>query len=166
MDSEDERIHFVNEAEIRARVTAAFEAHQRRILAWCPRVEVEHVGSTAVPGSLTKGDLDIQVRVSAEQFAETDAALGRHYARNVESTHSATFSSFKDDGADPPLGIQLTAIGGPEDFFVRIREFLIANEESNERYNELKRRFEGATMAEYRAAKSAFLEELLKHVAI
>jgi GrpB-like predicted nucleotidyltransferase (UPF0157 family) len=33
-----------------------------------PGARVEHVGSTAVPGSLTKGDLDICVIVEGGQF--------------------------------------------------------------------------------------------------
>ena len=73
----------------------------------------------------------------------------------------STFSSFQEDYAAPPLGIQLTVIGGPEDFFFRLRDYLISRPEANARYNALKRRFEGATMDEYRAAKSAFLEALL-----
>jgi GrpB-like predicted nucleotidyltransferase (UPF0157 family) len=162
MSAAEERVHFVDEAEVRALAADAFDEHRRRILAILPEADVQHVGSTAVPGSLTKGDLDIQVRVKAEHFPEADVALARHYERNVASTHSATFSSFKDDEAEPPLGIQLTVAGGPEDFFVRLRDFLIATPEINERYNELKRKFEGATMEEYRAAKSAFVEEMLQ----
>jgi GrpB-like predicted nucleotidyltransferase (UPF0157 family) len=125
---------------------------------------VHHVGSTAVPGSLTKGDLDFQVRVPLEQFGYSDSVLSGNYERKVGSTHSQTFSSFKDDRTDPPVGIQLTAIGGSEDFFYRLRDCLIAHPESNERYNALKRKYEGAAMDEYRAAKSQFMDTLLAEI--
>ena len=157
-----ERVSFVPESAIRGRVEAAFIHHRELLASLLPEAEAHHIGSTAVQGSLTKGDLDIQVRVAAEQFAHADAVLASHYERNIASTHSPTFSSFKDDSADPPLGIQLTVAGGQDDFFCRLRDYLIAHPEVNERYNALKRRFDGALMADYRAAKSAFIEALLK----
>ena len=159
-----ERASFVPEPVIRERVEAAFAGHHRRLALLFPASDILHVGSTAVPGSLTKGDLDIQIRVTAGQFACADAGLAVHYQRNRDSSHSSTFSSFKDDDAEPPLGIQLTVAGGPEDFFWKLRDHLIAHPEANERYNQLKRRFEGATMTDYRAAKSDFMELLLTHV--
>jgi GrpB-like predicted nucleotidyltransferase (UPF0157 family) len=154
----------VSEATIRAEVDAAFTAHRRALAMLLPEAEIHHIGSTAVPGSITKGDLDIQVRVCASHFADADATLGNHYRRNLASTHTETFSSFKDDEADPPLGIQLTAINSPDDFFCTLRDYLIANADVNEQYNDLKREFEGAAMDEYRTAKSAFLEALIKRL--
>lgn len=159
--SSAERVTFLPEESIRERVEAAFSHHRLRLLALLPDADVQHIGSTAVPGSLTKGDLDIQLRVSADTFAAADALLAQHYERNLGSAHSPTFSSFKDDTTDPPLGIQLTVAGAPEDFFCRIRDYLIAHPEEHERYNTLKRRFQGALMTDYRAAKSAFMESLL-----
>lgn len=47
----------------------AFERHAARIRAALPDAMVEHVGSTAVPGSITKGDVDLQVRIPAVRFA-------------------------------------------------------------------------------------------------
>ena len=114
-----------------------------------------------MPGSLTKGDLDIQVRIRIEEFAAADSTLANYYERNVLSHRSQTFSSFKDDTSDPPLGIQLTGIGAPEDFFIPLRDYLIAHPDRNEQYNQLKRHFDGAAMDDYRLAKSSFLEALL-----
>ncbi|MBC8009983.1 MAG: GrpB family protein [Burkholderiales bacterium] len=157
---DDERVSFIRESAIREHVEAAFERHSRELGQLLPDIEIHHIGSTAVAGSLTKGDLDLQLRVAPEQFAHVDTVLACRFARNVGSRHSPTFSSFKDDGAAPPLGIQVTVIGGPEDFFFRMRDYLIKHPEENERYNDLKRRFEGALMREYRAAKSAFWDAL------
>lgn len=155
--SAKEHVHFVPEAALRTQIAAAFETHRQRLSVLLPSAEIHHIDSTAVPGSLTKGDLDVQVRVRADAFARADAVLAGHYARNEASDRTGTFSSFKEDGGDPALGIQLTAIDGPEDFFRRLRDYLRAHPEANERYNALKRRFEGARMDEYRAAKAAFL---------
>ena len=37
----------------------------------CPGEKIEHVGSTPVPGAVSKGDLDICVSVPALDFKET-----------------------------------------------------------------------------------------------
>ena len=162
--SAPEHVTFVPETAVRERAAAAFELHRRRLAELLPGAEIHHVGSTAVPGSLTKGDLDIHLRVTGEQLAQADATLTEHYARNASSTHTATFSSFKDDKSEPPLGIQLTAMGGPEDHFCRLRDYLIAHPATNAQYNALKRRFEGAAMDEYRAVKAAFLSDVFRRL--
>jgi GrpB-like predicted nucleotidyltransferase (UPF0157 family) len=156
-----ERVSFIYEATVREQVEAAFERHSLKLRQLLPGAEIHHIGSTAVAGSLTKGDLDIQLRVTAEEFGHVDEVLAQRYERNVGSAHSTTFSSFKDDGADPPLGIQVTIIGGPEDFFFKMRDYLKGNPEENERYNNLKKQFEGALMSEYRSAKAAFWDGLM-----
>ena len=48
--------------EIQDLATAAFDAHRREVVALLPAAEVEHVGATAVPGALTKGDVDLAFR--------------------------------------------------------------------------------------------------------
>jgi len=65
-------MRLVREEEIRERVATAFQGKRARLQALIPGARIEHVGSTAVAGSLTKGDLDICVIVDAEHF---DAAV-------------------------------------------------------------------------------------------
>jgi len=56
-----------------------FERAAAALFVLVPFAAVEHVGSTAVPGSATKGDLDILVRVDRADFENAqfvlDAAL-------------------------------------------------------------------------------------------
>ena len=155
------RVHFHSECSRRDAVAAAFAVHRQQLEELLPGAEVQHIGSTAVPGSLTKGDLDINIRVPPGEFASTAAVLAASYPANAGSSRSATFRSFADDAARPPLGIQLTAISGPEDFFCLIRDHLQSHPGINEEYNDLKRRCEGTDMEDYRRAKSLFLEDLL-----
>lgn len=122
---------------------------------------IEHVGATAVPGCLGKGDLDIAVRVSADRFAACRAVLGRRYADNPGSVRTAAFAAFGDEDTDPPLGIQLVAAGSELDVFVRFRDRLRADPRLVEGYNALKRAHAGRPMATYRAAKDAFIGAVL-----
>ena len=77
-----------------------------------PTADIRHVGATAVPGCLTKGDLDIVVRVPANDFAAADAVLASRFARNGGSIRTDTFSAFEDGSSQPHLGVQLAVITG------------------------------------------------------
>lgn len=123
--------------------------------------ELRHIGATAVSGCLTKGDLDIVIRVPGKAFQQADALLARHFARNVGSIRTASFSAFEDASTDPHLGLQLTIIGSPHDFFHLFVEALRRSPDLVSEYNSLKLQHEGHDMAVYRAAKDAFVERVL-----
>ncbi|GJD80074.1 GrpB family protein [Methylobacterium gregans] len=124
---------------------------------------IEHVGATAEPGCLGKGDLDIAVQVPSDLFAACRAILAQRYADNPGSVRTADFAAFCDAAAEPPLGIQLVAIGSEFDLFVRFRDRLRAEPDLVERYNALKRAHAGRSMAAYRAAKADFIVAVLSH---
>ena len=139
-----------------------FEAVSRSLEAILPQAaEVRHIGATAVHGCLTKGDLDIVVRVPAKDFPDADAALASYYKRNDGSIRTETISAFEDAASHPHLGIQLVVIDGPFDFFHRFAVVLQSSPRLIEEYNALKRSHQGADMALYRAAKDAFVERVL-----
>lgn len=154
-------VHFAPEETFRDRVRAAWDREVSRLRALVPAADLQHVGSTAVPRSLTKGDLDIQVRVSPDAFAAAERALAGAYARNPHTAlvHGA-FASFVAVSGGVDVGVQLTSIDGPFDTFWRFREALLARADLRERYDALKRSFDGRPMEEYRRAKEAFLEEV------
>jgi GrpB-like predicted nucleotidyltransferase (UPF0157 family) len=128
-----------------------------------PTADVRHIGATAVPGCLTKGDLDIVVRVRIDQFSDIDAMLASRFARNEGSIRSETFSAFEDASTRPHLGIQLVAINGPFDFFHLFIEALQRSPRLFEEYNALKSQYNGANMTLYRKAKDAFIEAALSN---
>lgn len=130
-----------------------------------PQADIRHIGATAIPGCLTKGDLDVVVRVRPADFAAADAALASRFARNEGSIRTETFSAFEDASSHPHLGIQLATIDGPFDVFHLFVDALRGSPSLVEDYNALKRRHDGAEMARYRAAKDAFIEEVLARVA-
>jgi GrpB-like predicted nucleotidyltransferase (UPF0157 family) len=127
--------------------------------------EITHVGSTAVPGCLTKGDLDIVVRIPPVDFVAADAVLASRLDRNAGSVRTDTFAAFEDATTAPHLGIQLTAIGGPFDHFHLFTAALLRDATIVERYNMLKIQYHGRPMNEYRAAKDAFIAEVLARAA-
>jgi GrpB-like predicted nucleotidyltransferase (UPF0157 family) len=58
----------------------AFEAERAKIQALLPEAEVLHTGATSVGGALTRGDLDIHVRVSPDDFSRACDVLAYAYA--------------------------------------------------------------------------------------
>ena len=124
-------------------------------------VTVEHIGATAVPGSLTKGDLDICVLVDAGDFPAVDAILAAMYARNTGSIHTGFFAAFSKEDAHPPLGIQLVERGSDLDVFVAFRDALRADAALVDAYNALKKQHILGDADAYRAAKSTFIASVL-----
>jgi GrpB-like predicted nucleotidyltransferase (UPF0157 family) len=151
----DEPIALVREEEIRGRVAAIFARRRAQLEGLLPGARIEHVGSTAVPGSLTKGDLDICVIVEGAEFERASRALAERFEIHQPENWSASLASFtapSEDGID--VGVQLVPAGSPDELhFVGWRDRLRADPELRARYDELKRRHQGDGMDAYRAAK-------------
>ena len=86
-----------------------------------PSAEILHIGATAIPGCLTKGDLDIVVRVARSDFVNAERVLASHFARNSGSVRTEEFAAYEDDERSPHLGIQLTVMGGANRRFPSFR---------------------------------------------
>ena len=113
-------VYFRKQETFKQRAEELFLKEQKRILRVIPSADIQHIGSTAIPGSLTKGDLDIQVRVKQKDFEKAQNALSKMYKPNKGNPPTKTYASFKDDSAKIPLGIQLIVIGSKEDNFTAL----------------------------------------------
>jgi len=134
-------------------------ARLRRLLG--PEVTISHVGATAVPGCLTKGDVDIVVHTESKSFSDAREILDGNYAKNLGSPRDDNFTSYSDDTGAFPLGIQLVVSGSEHDTFERFAERLRQSDVLLASYNELKRSFAGADMEIYRKAKAGFIARVL-----
>jgi GrpB-like predicted nucleotidyltransferase (UPF0157 family) len=157
----DEPIALVREEEIRERVAGVFARWRAELEEILPGAGIEHVGSTSVPGSLTKGDLDICVIVPGAEFERASRVLADHFKIHQPENWSPTLASFtapRGDGID--VGVQLVPAGSlDERDFVGWRDRLRADPELRARYDELKRRHRGEGMDAYRTAKEALIRE-------
>ena len=138
-----------------------FFIHKALIEELLPESDVQHVGSTAIPNSITKGDLDIQVRVNAKIFPNAVKELAKLYELNEGSVKTETFRAFKDESTIPPVGVQLTVINSEFDFFWKFRDFLLMNDNYRKQYDNLKWKYEGMEMEDYREAKNKFFEKMM-----
>jgi GrpB-like predicted nucleotidyltransferase (UPF0157 family) len=152
-------IPLVREKEIRRRVAAIFARRRAELEALLPGARIEHVGSTAVPGSLTKGDLDICVIVEGGEFERASRVLADRFEIHQPENWSATLASFtapSEDGID--VGVQLVPAGSTDELnFVGWRDRLRADPELRARYDEVKRRHRTDGIDAYRAAKERLI---------
>jgi len=154
-----ETVSFVKTDDVRGKVDILFETEKEELVDLFPDAAIEHIGSTAVPGTLTKGDLDINIRIRSEEFDQAVETLKTLYEINQSENWSKEFASFKDDSRD--LGIQVTVLNSPEDYFIAQREYLTNHPEAVSELNSLKEQFEGKSMDEYQKAKGEFFEKLI-----
>ncbi len=163
---DDGQIFRLNPDEHRARADAEqlYRSVSQRLVRLLPTgSEIMHIGATAIPGCLTKGNLDILVRVdSGDEFAEADRALASLFTRRLAAT-ATVFSAFDDRGSVPQFSIQLVARGGEFDVFDKFRDRLIASPALLREYNALKREHDGAPMAKYQSAQDRFIMRALRY---
>jgi GrpB-like predicted nucleotidyltransferase (UPF0157 family) len=154
-----ERVVFGAVEDHRTRAEALYVQVREHVLRLVPNAVVEHVGSTSLPDGLTKGDLDVQVRVRSEVFDAACRALATVYQLNPGGFTDGG-RSFKQDSSEPPLGVHVTIIGGPSDIQCTHRDLLRRRPDLRAEYDALKRRFDGGDMDAYREAKNAFFAQL------
>lgn len=138
-----------------------FEEQSKRILEAIPNADVQHIGSTIIPGSLTKGDLDINVRVFRTDFLTACKKLEEFCKIDPNNRMISTKASFIVEQQELPVGIQLTVFGSKYDNFVKQRDLFLLNRDLVIEYNKLKQRFEGRDMDEYRTEKSKFFDKIM-----
>jgi GrpB-like predicted nucleotidyltransferase (UPF0157 family) len=148
------------EAATRAEVAELFARRREELEELLPGAQVRHIGATSVPGSLTKGDLDVLVSVPAEELGTAADVLGTRFAINQPEVWSESYASFEERPAGPiAFGVQLVASGSAdESMFIGWRDRLIADPDLLRRYNELKHAAAEGDREDYIAAKGRFIE--------
>ncbi len=148
--------------DMAGRIASSLESAMGRLREVLPDAEIQHVGAPAIPGALTKGDLDLVIRIDCDQFPAVVATLSPLFDRKQTENCSSTFASFgDDDGCDLPLGVQVVVRGAEEDVFLCLRDHLLANRDILEKYNRIKSQHAGDAADGYWKAKHAFFGELL-----
>ena len=104
-----EVVHFEKSEYFRLKADELFNEQRRILQTKLPFADIQHVGGTVIPGLLTKGDLDINVRVQSEDFEGAVELLKELYEINQPENWSDVYASFKnDDSYILPLGIQVS----------------------------------------------------------
>lgn len=89
-----------------------------------PDCNIEHIGATALPDGVTKGDVDVNIRVPSSSFGRAVEMLTAQFAVAQPQNWTQTYASFSDPDRALPLGLQVTVIGSPDDFLVKLRDLM------------------------------------------
>ncbi|MFC0557784.1 GrpB family protein [Halalkalibacter alkalisediminis] len=155
-----EIVTFFQQETFREAAHKVIQKHKQLIQTCIPGVEIRHIGSTATEGLLTKGDVDLQVRVGDKQFNRARVALLGLYELNRGSFQTSYFCAFEKMDEQLPLGVQLTVKHSGIDHFWKVTEFFKGNPTYIQLYNELKRKYEGKEMEAYRKEKADFFHQI------
>jgi GrpB-like predicted nucleotidyltransferase (UPF0157 family) len=143
-------------------VVADVESSLRQLL---PDCQIEHVGATSMPDGVTKGDVDLSVRVSADLFDEAVDLLRGRFDIAQPDNWTATYASFSDQSLALPVGLQVSVIGSSDDFLVPLRDLMRSDAELRHQYDRVKRDAASLGPDGYWAAKNAFLEPIVSQIA-
>lgn len=147
----------IDPARLRAEAQRAIDLVQGA----APWAEVFEVGSTAFPGVIGKGDIDLLARAPQADFGRTRRALDAALDRNPDQLSNARYQGYRVASA-LDVAVQLTVTGGPYDDFEPFLAALRADPAEVAAYNALKRRWHGQPMDAYRQAKRAFIGRVLR----
>jgi GrpB-like predicted nucleotidyltransferase (UPF0157 family) len=133
-----------------------------QLCALLPDAEVHHIGATSVPRCVTKGDVDLLLRVRPSCFPATVELLKSHFAIKQPENWTPEFASFGDDTShELPLGVQVVVRESNTDYLLFLRDYLCCHEEALREYNRLKMAHAVEGPEGYWRAKNQFFEKLL-----
>lgn len=133
-----------------------------RISALLPEAELHHIGATALPGALTKGDIDVLLRVPLRRFSTAVDVLRQHFQIKQAVNWTPEFASFGDDtGYELRVGIQVVIKDSSMDFLLFLHDHFLHNPQALDEYNRLKTAHSDADHEHYWKAKDEFLSRIL-----
>jgi GrpB-like predicted nucleotidyltransferase (UPF0157 family) len=135
-----------------------------KIQPYLPNAEIIHIGSTAIPGCLTKGDIDIVIRVSETDFLNSMCILNKILVRSNRNLPTEDYAEFDFLDSVLPVSIQLVSKNGAYDDFHLIKNIICSDKRILQNYNDLKLTFNGCDMEDYRLAKKVFFNKLLQNI--
>lgn len=139
-----------------------FSSVRDAMISALPLAQVEHVGSSAIPGAISKGDIDVCVIVEADQHQEAISMLQQMgYTVKPDTLRTPALCMLQSPRTDVDLALQVIAKGSKFEFFMTFRDALRNDPSLVQKYNELKLRHQMLGVTQYRAAKGKFIEDVL-----
>ncbi|MCU4360905.1 MULTISPECIES: GrpB family protein [Acinetobacter] len=152
---------FLEPEQYQQRCTQLFNSYQKEISTLLPFAKIEHIGSSAIPNAISKGDLDIYVEVKSDQFEFAIAqlkTLNFIEKQNTLRTHElCMLESLNDDD----VAFQIVVTDSVFTFFLTFKNKLISSPTLVNEYNQLKLQCSHLDPDQYRTIKSDFINRVL-----
>ncbi|WP_150378162.1 GrpB family protein [Acinetobacter pittii] len=155
---------FLEPEKYQQRCAQLFNSYHKAICALLPFAKIEHIGSSAIPNAISKGDLDIYIEVIPEQFEfaiEQLKTLNFIEKQNTLRTHElCMLESLNNDD----LAFQIVVTDSVFTFFLTFKNKLISSPTLVNEYNQLKLQCSHLDPDQYRTIKSDFINRVLNHL--
>lgn len=155
---------FLEPEQYQQKCIQLFNSYKKDISTLLPFAKVEHIGSSAIPNAISKGDLDIYIEVMSDQFEfaiEQLKTLNFIEKQNTLRTHElCMLESMNDD----EVAFQIVVADSVFTFFLTFRNKLIDSPLLVHEYNQLKLQCSHLDPDQYRAIKSDFINRVLNHL--
>ncbi len=124
-----------------------------------PHASFEHIGSTAIKGALTKGDIDFYLEVEVSKHKQVvNRLLELGFSIKPDTHRDTNLCMVNNDD----FAIQVVSKGSKYEFFKHFRDKINQDPNSLKQYNALKISAKNLSEEDYRKIKSTFIESLLK----
>ncbi|MFY7002201.1 GrpB family protein [Acinetobacter pittii] len=152
---------FLEPEQYQQRCAQLFNSYQKDISTLLPFAKIEHIGSSAIPNAISKGDLDIYIEVMSEQFEfaiEQLKTLNFIEKQNTLRTHElCMLESLNNDD----VAFQIVVTDSIFTFFLTFKNKLISSPKLVNEYNQLKLQCSHLAPDQYRTIKSDFINRVL-----
>ncbi|MPS60365.1 MULTISPECIES: GrpB family protein [Acinetobacter] len=157
-------MNFLEPEQYQQNCVHLFNSYKKNISSLLPFAKIEHIGSSAIPNAISKGDLDIYIEVMPDQFEftiEQLKTLNFIEKQNTLRTHElCMLESMNDD----EVAFQIVVADSVFTFFLTFRNKLIDSPLLVHEYNQLKLQCSHLDPDQYRAIKSDFINRVLNHL--
>ncbi|MFI8124811.1 GrpB family protein [Acinetobacter sp. ABJ-A23_2] len=140
-----------------------FNSYQKDISTLLPFAKIEHIGSSAIPNVISKGDLDIYIEVMPEQFEFAIEQLKKLNFIEKQNTLRTDELCMLESLNNDDVAFQVVVTDSVFTFFLTFRNKLIDSPRLVKEYNQLKLACSHLDHDQYRTIKSDFINRVLNH---
>lgn len=148
-------VYFYPSESFFKKAAAHFKQEKGKLCKVFPDADIQHVGSSSIPGAWGKFDIDIQIRVHEGQFVDTRDLLALMYYEKHTQLWKQGLGMFEDYSGE--INCMVTIIDSIYDDFYKLRDYFMCHPAELQAYNKLKKEYHGRRYRLYRAAKQEFL---------
>ncbi|MFV5360347.1 GrpB family protein [Acinetobacter oleivorans] len=154
---------FLEPEQYQQRCAQLFNSYHKDISTLLPFAKIEHIGSSAIPNAISKGDLDIYVEVKPDQFEFAIAQLKTLNFIEKQNTLRTDELCMLESLNKDDVAFQIVVTDSVFTFFLTFRNKLIDSPLLVNEYNQLKLECSHLDHDQYRTIKSDFINRVLKH---
>lgn len=137
-------MRFLDPHQYQPEVTQLFEVIANEVCRLLPKARVEHIGASAIPGAISKGDLDVFVGVDEEELERTVECLERNgYRVKRDTLRNESLCMLETSSYEVPVAMQVVANGSQYEMFLTFRDAVKRSKSLLEEYNQMKHLCEG-----------------------